>query len=195
MFGLIRLARFCSYTLSLPHGHVSLHASFFPLHQSQNIFIWPLPNILLETYSLMVACIIIPIDVNLERRLLDPSRASCELDEDTLQQLADVTGDKWASIAALLSFTIAEIEQIRSEDCPAQAMLQKLKEKEILTCEQLCSRLRTITLLKSTIWVSTSALLLLLFVVFVYCSISLFLCLRHNSVSCTSKATNMNLLL
>ena len=109
------------------------------------------PNILLETYSLMVACIITSIDTDLQRKLLDPSRASCELDEDTLQQLADATGDKWASLASLLSFTTAEIEQIKSEDCPAQAMLQKLKEKEILTHEQLCSRLRTITLLKSTI--------------------------------------------
>ena len=92
-----------------------------------------------------------PVDVDLQRKLLDPSRASCELDKDTLQQLADATGDKWASIAPLLSFTTAEIEQNRSEDCPAQAMLQKLKEKGLLTHEQLCSYLRTISLLKSTI--------------------------------------------
>ena len=98
----------------------------------------------------MVACIFTPIDVDLQRRLLDPSLASCELD-NILQQLADVTGDKWASIAPLLSFTTAEIEQIRVEDRPAQAMLQKLKEKGILTHEQLCSHLRTISLLKSTI--------------------------------------------
>ena len=127
---------------------------FLGMHLSslaQNISVWPLTNILLETYSLMVACIITPIDTDLQRKLLDPSCASCELDDNTLQQLADATGDKWASIAPLLYFTTAEIEQIKSEDCPAQAMLQKLKEKEILTHEQLCSRLRTITLLKSTI--------------------------------------------
>ena len=96
----------------------------------------------------MVACESTLTDVDLQRRLLDPSRASCKLDDDTLQQLADTVSDNWASVAP---FTTAEIEQIKSEDCPAQAMLQKLKEKEILTHEQLCSRLRTISLLKSTI--------------------------------------------
>ena len=99
----------------------------------------------------MVTYTFTPVDVDLQRKLLDPSRASCELDDDTLQQLADTISDKWASIAPLLSFTTAEIEQIRCEDCPAQAMLQKLKEKGILTHEQLCSHLRTITLLKSII--------------------------------------------
>ena len=99
----------------------------------------------------MVACIFTPVDIDLQKKLLDPSRANCELDDDTLQQLADTVGDKWASIAPLLSFTTAEIEQIMSEDCPAQAMLQKLTEKGILTHEQLCSRLQTISLLKSAI--------------------------------------------
>ena len=99
----------------------------------------------------MFTCTFAPVDIDLQRKLLDPSRASCELDEDTLQQLADVIGDKWALIASLLSFTTAEIEQIRSEDCPAWAMLQKLKQKGILTHEQLCNHLRTISLLKSTL--------------------------------------------
>ena len=99
----------------------------------------------------MVACESTLTDVDLQRKLLDPSLASCELDEDTLQQLADVIGDKWASVVPLLSFTTAEIEQVRSEGCPAQAMLRKLKEKGIMTHEQLCSHLRTISLLKSTI--------------------------------------------
>ena len=99
----------------------------------------------------MVAYTFTPIDVDLQRKLFDPSRASCEVDDDTLQRLARATGYKWASIAPLLSFTTAEIEQIRSKDCPAQAMLQKLKDKGILTHEQLCSRLQTISLLKSTI--------------------------------------------
>ena len=99
----------------------------------------------------MAACIITPVDIDLQRKLLDPSHASCELDGDTLQQLADATGDKWASIAPLLSFTTTEMEQFRSEDCPARAMLQKLKEKGILTHEQLCCRLRTISLLKTTL--------------------------------------------
>ena len=99
----------------------------------------------------MVACIFTPVDVDLQRKLLDPSRSNCELDDDTLQQLADTISDKWVSLAPLLSFTTANIEQIKSEDCPAQAMLQKLKEKGTLTHEQLCSRLQTISLLKSTI--------------------------------------------
>ena len=92
-----------------------------------------------------------PVDVDFERKLLDPSLASCELDEDALQQLADVINEKWVLLAPLLSFSTAEIEQIRSEDCPAWAMLRKLKEKGILTHEQLCSHLQTISLLKSTI--------------------------------------------
>ena len=96
-------------------------------------------------------CTFIPADVDLERKLLDPSHASCELNEDTLQQLAKAIGDKWVSIASLLSFTTAETEQIRSEDCPAPAMLQKLKEKGIVTHEQLYTHLQTISLLKPTI--------------------------------------------
>ena len=99
----------------------------------------------------MFTCTLTPADVDLQRKLLDPSHASCELDGDTLQQLIDAIGDKWASIASLLSFSAAEIEQIRSEDCPAQAMLQKLKEKGILTHEQLCRHLQTISLLNPTI--------------------------------------------
>ena len=90
------------------------------------------------------------LDVDLQRKLLDFSLASCELDEDTLQQLADVIGDKWASIAQLLSLSTVEIEQIRSENCPARAMLQKLKEKGIVTHEQLCNCLQTISLLNPT---------------------------------------------
>ena len=90
-------------------------------------------------------------DVDLERKLLELSLASCELDDDTLHQLADVISDKWASIAPLLSFTTTEIEQIRSEDCPAQAMLQKLQEKGILTHEQLHNRLQTISVLNPTL--------------------------------------------
>jgi len=90
-------------------------------------------------------------NVDLQRRLLDPSLASCELDDDTLQQLAHATGDKWVSIASLLSFTATEIEQMRSEDQPALAMLRKLKEKGTLTHEQLCHRLQMIPLLNPTI--------------------------------------------
>ena len=92
-----------------------------------------------------------PADVELQRKLLDPSHASCELDKDTLQQLIDAIGDKWASITPLLYFPAAEIEQIRNEDCPAQGMLQKLKEKGILTHEELCRHLQTISLLSPTI--------------------------------------------
>ena len=99
----------------------------------------------------MFTCTFTHIDVDLQGKLLDPSHASCELDEDTLQQLIDAIGDKWTSIAPLLSFTTAEIEQIRSEDCPAQAMLRKLKDKGTLTHEQLCRHLQTISLLSPTI--------------------------------------------
>ena len=92
-----------------------------------------------------------PADVDFERKLLDPSYASFELNEDTLQQLADVIGDKWASIAPQLSFTTAEMEQIKDGNCPAKAMLQKLKDNGTLTHEQLCRQLQTISLLSPTI--------------------------------------------
>ena len=96
-------------------------------------------------------CTFTSADVDLERKLLDPSHDSCKLDDDTLQQLADAIGEKWASIAPLLSFTMTEIEKIRNEDCPARAMLQKLKKKGIVTHEQLCTQLQTISLFKPTI--------------------------------------------
>ena len=92
-----------------------------------------------------------PADVDLQRKLLNSSHASCEVDEDTLQQLADLIGDNWASIVPLLSFTTADIEQFRSEDCQAWAMLQKLKNNGTLTHEQICRHLQTISLLKPAI--------------------------------------------
>ena len=99
----------------------------------------------------MFTCTFTPVDVDLQRKLLDISHANCDLNEDTLQQLIDAIGDKWASISPLLSFTTADIEQIRSEDCPAGAMLLKLKDKGTLTHEQLCRHLQTISLLSPTI--------------------------------------------
>ena len=99
----------------------------------------------------MFTCTFTPVDVDLQRKLLDPSRAKCELDEDTLQQLADVIGDKWTSIASLLSFTTVKIKQIRSEECPAWAMLQKLRDNGNLTHEQICRHLQTISVLSPTI--------------------------------------------
>ena len=83
--------------------------------------------------------------------MLDPSLASCELDNDTLQQLAHAIGDKWVSIASLLYFAATEIEQMRSEDQPALAMFHKLKEKGTLTHEQLCHCLKVIPLLNPTV--------------------------------------------
>ena len=99
----------------------------------------------------MVACKSTLIDVDLQRKLLNPSLTKYVLDEDTLQQLADAIGDKWPSIAPLLSLTSAEIEWIKNKHCPVQAMLQKMKEKGILTHEQLCTRLQAISLLNPTI--------------------------------------------
>ena len=92
------------------------------------------------------------VDVDLQRRLLDPNFASCELDDNTLHQLADAIGDQWTMILPLLSFTTADFQQIGREHCPAWAMLQKLKEKGILTYKQLCSHLQKISLLNPTIW-------------------------------------------
>ena len=99
----------------------------------------------------MFACTFAHVDVNLQRKLLDPSNARTELDQDTFQELATAIGDKWASVASLLSFSFAKIEQIKSEDCPAQVMLQKLKDNGTLTHEQLCRHLQTISLLSPTI--------------------------------------------
>lgn len=100
-------------------------------------------------------CTFTPADVDLQRRLLDPSHANYELDDDTLQQLTIAIGDKWASIVSLLPFTSTEREQIKSEDSPAWALLQKLKGKGILTHEQLRSCLQRILLLSPTIEVWT----------------------------------------
>ena len=143
MFGLIGLYRSCAFFFLLD---IFLCMHLFSLWISLKFA----PTIY-QAYSLIVACILTPIDVDLQRKLLDSCHASCELDDNILQQLADTIGNKWASLAPLFPFNTTEIEQIREEDCPAQAMLQKLKEKGILTHEQLCSHLRTISLLKSTI--------------------------------------------
>ena len=127
------------------HTDADLH---FLLHRPQYEAILPIPE---TTKSIYKLCTFTSPDVDLERKLLDPSHASYKLDDDTLQQLADAIGEKWASIAPLLSFTMTEIEKIRNEDCPARAMLQKLKEKGIVTHEQLCTQLQTISLFKPTI--------------------------------------------
>ena len=57
-------------------------------------------NLILQTF--LYTCTYTPADVDLERKLFDPIHANSELDEDTLQWLADAIGTKWALIVPLL---------------------------------------------------------------------------------------------
>jgi len=69
------------------------------------------------------------VEVVLQMQLLDRDKANSEVDDIFLRMFAEVAGEKWPSLAALLSHTADDIEELESEQCPALCMLRGWRER------------------------------------------------------------------
>ena len=91
-----------------------------------------------------------PTDINLQRKLLDPTFETTPINDDYVQQLSEAIGSRWSSFAPLLPLTSTETEQLRGEGQPALAMLRRLREKGPLTYGGLRELLTAVPLLNPT---------------------------------------------
>ena len=92
------------------------------------------------------------LQVTLQKKLLDPDNPTVQPGEDFLESFANVVGALWPSLAALLSLTTCDIEEIRrqtQESPPMQQALQMLKiwsRRETATYGLLCEMMKKITI-------------------------------------------------
>ena len=65
----------------------------------------------------------------LQEKLLDPENTATAVDDEFLREFAVVVGDRWPSLASLLSFTTADVEQMKTEvvGTPAEQALHMLR--------------------------------------------------------------------
>ena len=88
--------------------------------------------------------------VQLQEKLLSQHNHSLRPDAEFLQSFADVVGSKWPSLAASLSLSGDEIEEVKGEGLTQQEralkMLRKWAAKEGATYGQLYQTLKTIPL-------------------------------------------------
>ena len=84
--------------------------------------------------------------MELQGKLLSPQFHGIKPDEEFLESFAGVVGTKWPALAASLSLSEEEIEEVRREeqDC-ALRMLEKWVSREDATYQQLCEALKTIS--------------------------------------------------
>ena len=91
-------------------------------------------------------------DVPLKEKLLDPGNAATAADDEFLREFAMVVGDRWPSLASLLSFPTADVEQMRREvvGTPAEQALHMLRAWRRRSREGtyggLCTQLKSISL-------------------------------------------------
>ncbi len=88
-------------------------------------------------------------EVALQSHLLDVDKANIELEEDFLRMLADQAGSLWTSLASLLSYTSAEVEEMLVNDNPAVSMLQGWRQTNHSTYGNLLSLLKAAFMLPS----------------------------------------------
>ena len=96
---------------------------------------------------ILFACVVI----SLQEKLLEPQYHEVKPDVEFLESFADVVGSKWPSLAASLSMSGDEIEDMRKKGyshihCALQ-MLQKWISTEEATYGWLCERLSSQLLL------------------------------------------------
>ena len=89
----------------------------------------------------------------LQEKLLEPGNASVPVNDDFLKELAASVNSKWPSLASLLSFTTAEIEQTKRDvlgDPKEQAlhMLRAWTRRGDATYGGLRKKLKTISLFR-----------------------------------------------
>ena len=91
-------------------------------------------------------------DVPLQEKLLDPENAATAVDDEFLREFAVVVGDRWPSLASLLSFPTADVEQMKREvvGTPAEQALHMLrawrKRSREGTHGGLCAQLKSVSL-------------------------------------------------
>ena len=88
--------------------------------------------------------------VQLQKKLLNQQNHGLKPDTEFLQSFADVVGSKWASLAASLSLSGDEIEEVKREGFTEQEfafkMLRKWCARKGVTYGQLYQTLKTIPL-------------------------------------------------
>ena len=90
-------------------------------------------------------------DVPLQEKLLDPENATTAVDDEFLREFAVVVGDRWPSLASLLSFPTADVEQMKREvvgtpEQQALHMLRAWRRSRKGTYGGLCAQLKSISL-------------------------------------------------
>ena len=87
----------------------------------------------------------------LQWKLLDPENTATAVDDEVLREFAVVVGDRWPSLASLLSFPTADVEQMKREvvGTPAEQalhMFRAWRSSREGTYGGLCTQLRSISL-------------------------------------------------
>ena len=83
---------------------------------------------------------------------MDPENTATAVDDEFLREFAEVVGDRWPSLASLLSFPTADVEQMKREvvGTPAEQALHMLRawrrRSRETTYGGLCARLKCISL-------------------------------------------------
>ena len=93
-----------------------------------------------------------PADVPLQKKLLDRDNTTTTVHDDFLREFAVVVGGRWPSLASILSFSTADVEQMKTEvvGTPAEHALHMLRawkrRSRETTYGGLCTRLKNISL-------------------------------------------------
>ena len=82
---------------------------------------------------------------------MDHENTATAVDDEFLREFAEVVGDWWPSLASLLSFPTADVEQMKREvvGTPAEQalhMLRAWRRSREATYGGLCTRLKSISL-------------------------------------------------
>ena len=111
--------------------------------------------LLLQCYSHFMSLfpfirILTGVAIQLQQKLLDPQNHGLTPDVEFLGAFAGVVGSKWPSLATTLSLSENEIEEVKreghSQEEHALQMLKVWASREDATFDQLCTKLKTISL-------------------------------------------------
>ena len=91
-----------------------------------------------DPVAILVIIIFFHIAVDLQRTLRNKQNADTEITDEFIKTFTTVIGSMWPLLASLLSFTTAEIEQIKKEvtgvpSVKAAAMMNRWREKATAT--------------------------------------------------------------
>ena len=92
--------------------------------------------------------------IGLQEKLLEPQYSSQKPDDGFLQAFAEIVGNRWPSLASLLSLSPSDIEQIKREkERVSQAkqalhMLRRWNSRENASYGQLLESLKTVPLFR-----------------------------------------------